>query len=273
MQLTMQRSPKPNHVPPGPPPPRDEHLLLLDSDVKLLVALVLALILAAYLYVRRRWPTWFERASVSAFKAADRDQSGAIDREELFIAVLKLYLTLNEYGVRCCAPERETVNVIFDAADVDGNGTLEYDQFRAAMLVLSQQTFGRFAVQLAGTVGCPPVAALLLRTLAPHLPEAERCWWLPARLVRMGRLVPHAVPVLLLSCVLFALAWPWGTAAVDAGATRIARRCHLPAISRPLPPSPSFSDLPWAPRASLAARAAGAISRLLPPSPAFSDLL
>ena len=122
-------------------------------------------------------------------------------------------MTLNEYGVKCCAPDRATVNRLFDATDVDKSGRLNYEEFRETILVLSQQVAGRFIFQLVGTIMCPIIASIIFSYLEPHLPAKDGV--LPSRVVRVASLVPDAVPVLILSAVLFMQIWPYGTAAVD----------------------------------------------------------
>lgn len=141
------------------------------------------------------------------------------------LCVICLYLTLNEYGVKCCAPDRAAVNRLFDATDMDKSGGLNYEEFRRTILVLSEQMAGRFLFQLVGTVMCPVIASILFEYLQPHLPAEGGI--LPARVVRVGSLIPEAVPVLILSAILFMQIWPFGTGAVDYlseyGAKRIAK--------------------------------------------------
>ena len=194
-----------------PPPPPEEDFL--HQDLLTLGALLGCLLLAIIFYVRAHWTTWFDKMTLAAFKDVDRDGSGNIDREETYLCVVCLYLTLNEYGVKCCAPDRATVKKIFDATDSDKSGRLDYEEFRKTILVLSQQTAGRFIFQLVGTIMCPMIASIIFQYLDPYLPAKGGV--LPNRVVRVASLVPDAVPVLILSALLFMQIWPYGTGVVD----------------------------------------------------------
>ena len=72
----------------------------------ILAACISTVLLAGYLYLRRRWPVWFHLASEKAFKEVDRNNSGSIDADEMYTCVLWIYLTLNEYGLKVRAPDR-----------------------------------------------------------------------------------------------------------------------------------------------------------------------
>ena len=207
--------------PPPPPPPSD----YLEQDLMTLAALLGCLLLAMIYYVKSNWTAWFDTITLAAFKDVDRDGSGDIDHEESYLCVVCLYLMLNEYGVKCCAPDRATVRAIFDATDMDKSGRLNYEEFRKTIFVLSQQTAGRFIFQLVGTIMCPVLASIIFEYAAPYLPTNDGV--LPHRVVRVASLIPEAVPVLIISFFIFKFIWPWGTAAVDHlseyGAERIAK--------------------------------------------------
>ena len=197
--------------PPAPPSPPDEDYL--EQDLLTLATLVAGLLVAVIFYVRSHWTTWFDQLTLSAFKDVDRDASGNIDRDETYLCVVCLYLTLNEYGVKCCAPDREAVKKIFDATDSDKSGRLDYNEFRKAIFVLGQQTAGRFIFQLVGTIMCPILAHFILEFLEPYLPAKDGI--LPNRVIRVATLVPDAFPTLILSAVIFMQIWDYGTGFVD----------------------------------------------------------
>jgi len=77
-------------------------------------------------------------------------------------------------------------------------------------------------MQLICTLTCPALASFLLQTISHVATPADQ--WLSGRLLKFYRLVPDAVPVLLLSGLMFSFIWSWATLAVDSGAKAIASR-------------------------------------------------
>ena len=207
-----------------PPPPSLPDPEQLDSSrlvpMCILAACISTVLLAGYLYLRRRWPVWFHLASEKAFKEVDRNNSGSIDADEMYTCVLWIYLTLNEYGLKVRAPDRLTVEDIMKASDIDKSGTLDFEEFKRALDVLVGQTLGRAMTQLVFTLLCPPISGLLikgavfLRYLVAPADIVPEQLYERLRVREVGELIPESVPVLLLSTLLM-LSLPFGLAQVD----------------------------------------------------------
>ena len=101
---------------PSPPEQLDSSRLV---PMCILASIISSVLLAGYLYLRRKWPVWFHAAAEKAFKEVDHNNSGTVDAEEMYTCVLWIYLTLNEYGLKVCAPDRQVVEGIMKASDVD----------------------------------------------------------------------------------------------------------------------------------------------------------
>ena len=184
------------------------------APVLTLAGLVCFFILAGYVYVKRQWPVWFEQCALRAFSEVDRDRSGTIDKEEFYTCVIWLYLTLNEYGLKCCAPDRQTVTEIMSEGDSDESGSLEYPEFKQALDVLMAQTLGRFTTQLAFTMACPPLASAIVDGARKFVQLTPASLAVPLWLEDAGALVPDSVPALVLSTVLM-VTLPAGLSYVD----------------------------------------------------------
>ena len=182
--------------------------------VFILAGIVSSVLLAGYLYLRSRWPIWFQAAAEKAFKEVDRNGSGTVDKEEMYTCVLWIYLTLNEYGLKCCAPDRMVVEGIMNASDNDSSGELEFEEFKRALDVLMAQTLGRATTQLVFTLLCPPMAGLLISGVAALWARVVPADLMPGQLREVGDLIPASVPVLVLSALLM-LSLPFGLAKVD----------------------------------------------------------
>ena len=206
------------------PPPSLPDPEQLDSSrlvpMCILAACISTVLLAGYLYLRRRWPVWFHLASEKAFKEVDRNNSGSIDADEMYTCVLWIYLTLNEYGLKVRAPDRLTVEDIMKASDIDKSGTLDFEEFKRALDVLVGQTLGRAMTQLGFTLLCPPISGLLikgavfLRNLVAPADIVPKQLYERLHVREVGELIPESVPVLLLSTLLM-LSLPFGLAQVD----------------------------------------------------------
>ena len=180
----------------------------------ILAAIVSSVLLAGYLYLRRKWPVWFHAAAAKAFKEVDHNCSGTVDAEEMYTCVLWIYLTLNEYGLKVCAPDRPTVEAIMNASDVDRSGQLDFEEFKSALDVLMGQTLGRAMTQLVFTLLCPPISGLLIKCVVALWVLAVPADIIPEQLREVGDLIPESVPVLLLNTLLM-LSLPFGLARVD----------------------------------------------------------
>ena len=110
------------------------------------------------LYIRQRWRSYFDAACQAAFAEVDIDHSGSIDKNELYVGVLELYLQLHRYGLNIRTPPRDKVEKLMDLADTDGRG-LELEKFKEVIEPLVRQTFGRVILQIALTIICPMIAS------------------------------------------------------------------------------------------------------------------
>jgi Ca2+-binding EF-hand superfamily protein len=79
-----------------------------------------------------------------AFKAYDLDGNGVVDRNELF-QILRGSLRANGFASLDDDAINKIVDKCFDDADLDGDGTLDYDEFKSAVLrnQIVVQTFWR----------------------------------------------------------------------------------------------------------------------------------
>ena len=90
-------------------------------------AIIVAACVSTWWYLKTTWPKRFEGAVRHSFNKVDVDKSGEIEEEELYTCVLWLYLTCNEWGLKCIAPEKYTVIEIMKSIDVDKSGTLNWE--------------------------------------------------------------------------------------------------------------------------------------------------
>ena len=160
--------------PPPPPPPPPETAFTFTTHaiivtVSTIAGLTLILSIVAAFYIRRRWRSWSTQALDSAFKKTDLDNSGKISREELYIAVLEMYLMLNQFGAKVRAPKRNTLIAIVKELDGDGSGEIDRKEFRYVVERLLAQQSTRIATNIGLTVLCPLTASFVsagLRALA-----------------------------------------------------------------------------------------------------------
>ena len=188
-------------APPPPPPPPP------IIDVYAIVALAgiaLTLLLIGSVYVSLRWDRWFEALARSAFTRADKDRSGTIDRDELYTGVLEMFLQLHCYGLLVRPPRRVLVMEIMEDRDVDQDGKLGYDEFKAVLTELTKLVFSRGVTQMGLTILCPMVAPSLSFVLRRSLGEAmlTLSLELPAAALQLGAHLPAALDETLLSTVL-----------------------------------------------------------------------
>jgi len=201
--------------PPEPPTPPSYHA----ASVAVLIGLCSIVFLALYVYIRYKWPVWFDIVARTAFEKVDADGSRVVNANEFYTSVLWLYLTLNEYGVRCCAPEKAVVTDIMRGMDIDHNGSLDYREFKSALEIISQQVLGRFLTQLGFTLLCPPAATVLCANIYHGWTFTGCASRLPDWLTGAAALIPPSIPVTLLSTLLM-LMLPLGLSAMDARAKR-----------------------------------------------------
>ena len=95
------------------------------------------------------------------FQTIDTDQSGSIDKKELYSGLLLIHLKLATYaGPAACKPvTKECVEEVFDLLDWDNSGTLDRNEFEVAMTMLTSQILMRVALQLGMTLMLVPILA------------------------------------------------------------------------------------------------------------------
>lgn len=119
--------------------------------------MLLLVALLAY-YVSLNWERWKKNALDKSFKKTDLDNSGKIDSNELYIAVLQFYLDIHFWGLNVRAPRRENVLRIMEVLDGDNSGEISRSEFQTVVEILLSQQASRIAIQVALFLLCPVVA-------------------------------------------------------------------------------------------------------------------
>ena len=161
------------------------------------------------LYIQQRWRSYFDAACKAAFAEVDIDHSGSIDKNELYVGVLELYLQLHRYGLNIRTPPRDKVEKLMDLADTDGRG-LELEKFKEVIEPLVRQTFGRVILQIALTIICPMIASYVtfgLRFCVVTLMEFGHLST-PSLLKALGATLPAALDETLLTTLLLLVIGP-----------------------------------------------------------------
>lgn len=85
-----------------------------------------------------------------AFDAVDVDQSGLVDKKELYSGLILIHLKLASYlGPAACRPASRThVYEIFDLIDFDHSGNLNRVEFGTVMLLFSSQIITRVVLHI-----------------------------------------------------------------------------------------------------------------------------
>eukprot|EP00968_Pinguiococcus_pyrenoidosus_P006958 scaffold462_cov195-Pinguiococcus_pyrenoidosus.AAC.28 len=119
---------------------------MLSTAVVLGISLSVAVAGVAVFYVYHNFEAWVDRHLDATFHNVDIDNSGTIERAELYAAVLEFYCEINLYlSVR--PPKRETVIEMAEVLDTDEAG-MKIDEFKRFMRVISQQILGRALTQV-----------------------------------------------------------------------------------------------------------------------------
>lgn len=93
------------------------------------------------------------------FNAIDSDQSGSIDKKELYTGLILVHLKIAAYvGPAACSPaSKEYVENMFDMLDKDKNGSLDKEEFTQLMMILCSQITTRVFMQLSLTILIVPL--------------------------------------------------------------------------------------------------------------------
>ena len=90
------------------------------TGVCLFVAFCFGLYMAS-----RYWNRWWNQLVVAAFNSADFDGSNSIDENELYSAVLTLYVML---PVKVRPPPRDEIMIMMEQLDSDQSGQIDFDE-------------------------------------------------------------------------------------------------------------------------------------------------
>jgi hypothetical protein len=105
-----------------------------------------------------RWDSWYSHSASAAFLLVDRDGSGAVDKEELYVGVLELYAAV---PIKVHPPSRALVSELLSHLDLDRSEHLNADEFAHVMAVLSAQLLGRLVITLLFLLACPVTGGVL----------------------------------------------------------------------------------------------------------------
>jgi len=100
------------------------------------------------------------------------DGNGTIDVKELYAGVLVIYLRLKAF-VQLKVPRRESVMQLLEVTDKDHSGSLDAEEFKYTMHLLSNQLLCRALVQLVLVLSCPLLASVLVRAVGCAVQENE----------------------------------------------------------------------------------------------------
>ena len=84
------------------------------------------------------------------FADADNDNDGWVSHDEVFTMVLQLYLFIAQFTTinKLLVPTRARVEELYDVMDADGNGVLDFDEFKAMAIVLVEDMAARVGTQM-----------------------------------------------------------------------------------------------------------------------------
>lgn len=155
---------------------------------------------AAVRYLRSKWPVWFAAFIDQVYKDTDTNDDGVVSYEECYTGILRLYLTVNEYGIRCYSPDRSTVMQKIQAIDSDASGTLSKHEFIAVMKTFQEDILARATTLLLFAFLCPIIASAICQQLCYLVPEG-----LSTSLVEYLPAAVLSLPATILSTVLMLL--------------------------------------------------------------------
>lgn len=195
-------------APPPTPVPADASSVNIYCLASILIVMLALFAVCLIFLVRARYKSWINTAITEAFHRVDQDKSGTVDSEELYTCCLSIYLQLNMYGLYVIPPERPVVDALLREIDSrgNGNGALDFSEFKEAMQKLTAGAFSRCIVTVVLTFLCPTVAASIIAGFA-HLWSlvASEKGIFPSWLEQSLSLMPSSLPKTVLTTALLML--------------------------------------------------------------------
>lgn len=133
--------------------------------------------------IKRSWFTesqYFKNLIEKVFKNVDMDNSGSIDKKEMYSALLLVHLKLATCmgPAACKPPTRKYVNSIFDHLDIDKSGELEREEFACAMTILCSQITSRVFIQWTMVLMIVPFISKMILDCLVNLIWILRSIWI-----------------------------------------------------------------------------------------------
>lgn len=136
---------------------------------------------------------WFRTArrgwGRKAFNAMDTDGDGTLDVMELYAAVLLWVAKVNDTPLSLDPPSLETIKAMFQRADLDKDGQLDFEEFDTMLADILLRNLGLRLLLKTGAklVVAPLLAFALLRRLESRL--AKDNWLARALARRIGLII------------------------------------------------------------------------------------
>lgn len=98
----------------------------------------------------------------AAWEACDIEKTGKVNKDGLYAGIIFIHLKLAEAAgpAACHPPSREVCDKFFEAADADGSGTVEKEEFLEIVTVLTAQIFKRMLAYYALMIVIVPTVAV-----------------------------------------------------------------------------------------------------------------
>lgn len=180
----------------------------------------------------------FQKMVDNVFVSIDTDNSGEVDKKELYAGLILIHLQLAAYvGPAACRPAtKEYVEEIFDLLDVDESGQLNREEFGTVMALLVSQITTRVFMYLVFPLAIIPFAAEFLigffsgiewderiiafanTTINVIIPEGMKHFFL-ASMEKVDEFIPddllEKLPLMFITTILGFIALPWAVIQMD----------------------------------------------------------
>jgi len=187
----------------------------------------------------------FQNMVDNIFVSIDTDNSGEVDKKELYAGLILIHLRLAAYvGPAACRPAtKEYVEEIFELLDVDDSGELNREEFGTVMALLVSQITTRVLLYLIFPLIIIPFAAELFidffsgierderitsfKNAAQNIiiPDGMKDFFSAARM-KIDEIVPddlmEKLPLALMTTLLGLIALPWAVIQIDGFLNKIA---------------------------------------------------